>query len=282
MRLSEAGIEGSTLDKIIIDSLVIFANHGVLGAEKDLGQKFLVSAELHLDLRNAGLTDDLSKTVNYADVCSEIVSIMKGESFDLIEACAEKIAGHILHNYPSVREVMVKVEKPWAPVAQPLRTIAVQVFRKRSGIYLGLGSNMGDKKANLDKAICKMREVGLNIAQISSYHETKPISDIPQEDFLNCVIRAETTLTPSELMGKMLQIESELGRKRTSIRFGPRIIDIDLLFYDKIITDCDFVTVPHPRMHTRPFVLEPFCEIDPFFVHPLLNKRIFELMEEFT
>ena len=267
------------MDKIHIDGLEIFANHGVLEAETQLGQKFLISATLKLDLRQAGKTDDLSKTVNYAEVCQTIQTRMTEETHQLIEACAQRIASEILHTFPLVRQVTITIEKPWAPIGQSVRNLSVQISRKWSKVYLGLGANMGDPKETLDKAIAALPCEGLRILKCSSYYTTKPISDIPQDDYQNCALEAETTLSPEELMAHLLETEASLGRERNA-HWGPRTIDIDLLTYDNIVTDDPQVTLPHPRMHERLFVLVPLCELNPNIIHPLLHRRISELKAE--
>ena len=264
------------MDKIYIDGLELFAKHGVLDAEKALGQKFIVSAELSLDLRAAGVSDDLNLTVNYAELCAGITDVFTSETHDLIETCAEAVASYILHSYPPVRAVLVTVEKPWAPVGQAVRGLSVQIERKWSKIYLGLGANMGDPKDALDKAISQMACAALRVIRCSSYYQTKPISDIPQDDYLNCVVEAETTLSPCELMAHLLQVEASLGRERT-LRWGPRTIDIDVLTYDNLVSDDADIVLPHPRMQARLFVLVPFCELNPYYVHPLLNQRVIDL-----
>jgi len=264
------------MDKIHIDGLEIFAHHGVLDAENQLGQKFLVSASLTLDLRQAGKADDLSQTVNYAQVCDKIRDCMTTKTHQLIETCTEGIASEILHTFPLVREITITIEKPWAPIGQSVRNLSVEIARKWSKVYLGLGANMGDLKNALDQAIAALPSEGLRILRCSSYYTTKPISDIPQDDYLNCALEAETTLSPRELMTHLLEIEASLGRERT-VHWGPRTIDIDLLTYDNIVTDDPHVTLPHPRMHERLFVLVPLCELNPNIIHPLLRRRVSEL-----
>ncbi|MCL2873773.1 MAG: 2-amino-4-hydroxy-6-hydroxymethyldihydropteridine diphosphokinase [Defluviitaleaceae bacterium] len=267
------------MDKILIDGLEIFANHGALEAEKALGQKFIVSAELFLDLKSAGKSDDLSKTVNYSEICADITNIIQGETYNLIETCAEKIASHILSLYSRIKGVTVTVEKPWAPIGQCVRNLSVQISRNWNKAYLGLGSNMGDSEFTLDSAIKKLKSDDLKILRSSSYYKTKPISDIPQDDYLNCVIEIETTLSPNELISHTLQIESELGRERL-IPLAPRTIDIDILAYDDMISDDNEIILPHPRMQDRLFVLVPFCELNPYYVHPLLNQRMVDLKNQ--
>ena len=266
------------MDKIRIDGLEVYANHGVFAAEKALGQKFVVSAELQLDLRLAGMRDDLQQTVNYAEVAAGMKAVMTDDTYDLIETCAERLAAYILHGYPLVRAVTVRVEKPWAPVGQIVRNISVQITRGWSRIYLGLGGNMGDTQGALDAAIEQMACEALRVTRCSSVYRTKPVSDIVQDDYLNCVVEAETTLSPRELMAHLLRIEAGLGRERGA-RWGPRTMDIDVLVYGEVVSDDAEIILPHPRMQERLFVLVPFCELNPNYVHPLLRERVIDLKE---
>ena len=269
------------MDKIIICRLEVISNHGVLDAEKILGQKFYVSAELALDLQKAGQADSIDDTINYAEVCDVVRQLMQEGTYNLIETCAEKIAMRLLDAYTSIKEITVKIEKPHAPIKHSFGHVAVLLSRKRETAYIGLGSNMGDRESNLSKAISAMSsQPGLKVIKSSNFYETKPVSDIPQDDYLNAVVMASTICSPERLMGILLQIELDLGRERPGLPLGPRVIDLDLLFYGNKITDSAFVTLPHPRLHERLFVLEPFCEVNPFFVHPIKGKRIFELRDE--
>ncbi|MCL2619200.1 MAG: 2-amino-4-hydroxy-6-hydroxymethyldihydropteridine diphosphokinase [Defluviitaleaceae bacterium] len=266
-------------DKICIDGLEIFSNHGVLEAEKVLGQKFVVCAELSLDLRRAGVTDDVAQTVSYAEVCADITGIVAGETYDLIETCAERVAGCVLGKYAPVREITVVVEKPWAPIGQGVRNLSVRITRRRVRAYLGLGANMGEPRAMLDAAIAGMAAENLRVLRCSAYYTTKPVSDIAQDDYQNCVVEIETTLSPRELMSHLLGVEAALGRERHE-RWGPRVIDIDVLTYDDLVTEDAFITLPHPHLHERMFVLEPLCELNPHAVHPLLRRRMSQLKSD--
>ena len=269
------------MDRITITRLEVVSNHGVLDAEKILGQKFYVSLELALDLQKAGQTDNIDKTINYAEVCDLVVWLMQGKTHNLIETCAEKIAANLLKAYANINEVTVKIEKPHAPIKHSFGNVAVLITRTRETVYIGLGSNMGDKEANLNKAISAMSNLpDLTVIKSSTFHETKPVSDIPQSDYLNAVVMATTTYSPDCLMETLLQLEIDLGRERPGTPLGPRVIDLDLLFYGDKRTDSAFVTLPHPRLHERLFVLEPFCEVNPLFVHPIKGKRIYELRDE--
>ena len=127
--------------------------------------------------------------------------------------------------------------------------------------YLGIGSNLGDKKSNLDSAIASLGEQpGIVVIKVSSYYETEPVGYTDQDWFINCVIEIETTLEPKALLAVCQRIENELKRVRL-IRYGPRTIDIDLLLYEGYISDEVDLTIPHPRMTERSFVLIPLYEI---------------------
>jgi 2-amino-4-hydroxy-6-hydroxymethyldihydropteridine diphosphokinase len=142
--------------------------------------------------------------------------------------------------------------------------------------YLSLGSNVGDRQGHLRDAVAKLQAIG-RVASVSSFYETEPVDFTEQAWFLNCAVSLKTTNTPEQLMAAILQIEQEMGRQRIQPK-GPRIIDIDLLLIGDQIIDSPALTVPHPAMHQRRFVLEPLAEIAPAVRHPVLKKTILELL----
>jgi len=128
-------------------------------------------------------------------------------------------------------------------------------------IYLGLGSNLGDRLANLGRAVRELEERGVSVLRSSRVYETDPVGGPPQPEFLNAVLEVRTELEPRELLKVCLEVESETGRVRGE-RWGPRVIDLDLLTYGGIEMDEPELTLPHPRMHERAFVLVPLLELD--------------------
>ncbi len=142
-------------------------------------------------------------------------------------------------------------------------------------IYLGLGSNLGDKEENMSKALAFIREIA-TITRSSRLYETQPVGEKKQEWFLNAVVEAETDLGPKSLLAALQAIEKKVGRTKTK-KNGPRVIDIDILFYDDLVIKTDDITIPHKHLHERLFVLQPFMDINPDFIHPFLNKTIRQL-----
>ena len=262
------------MDKIYINNLEFIGFHGVFPEEKKLGQKFLVSLELTVDSREAGKTGDLTKSVHYGLVAQDVEKLFLEKSIDLIETCAENIAEMVLKKYELVKEVKVIVKKPWAPLQMHFENVAVEITRKWHRVYLSLGSNIGNKRKNLLEAIRKIGELeNTEVVKSSTILETEPFGYLEQDNFLNACLEVKTLMTAQEFLKEILQIELDMGRVR-EIKWGPRIIDIDILFYDKEIIEEDNLAVPHPWICEREFVLDPLSEIAPNYIHPLEKKTI--------
>jgi 2-amino-4-hydroxy-6-hydroxymethyldihydropteridine diphosphokinase len=147
-------------------------------------------------------------------------------------------------------------------------------------VFLGIGTNLGDRENNLKKAVEKIEEFIGRINASSSVYETEPWGFRSENDFLNMAVEVETELKPSGLLGRLLMIESLLGRLREGKEYASRIIDIDILFYGDNIIETKALTVPHPRIPERKFVLVPLCEIAPDLVHPVIKKSIQTLLKK--
>lgn len=143
-------------------------------------------------------------------------------------------------------------------------------------IFLGLGTNQGDRQANLDSAIQAL-PTGVTVVQSSPVYQTPPWGYTDQPDFLNQVLLAETMLSPLALLAYVKQVEKKIGRKKT-FRWGPREIDIDILDYGGQVQELDGLNLPHPRMHQRAFVLVPLVDIAPGWIHPVLDQSAADLL----
>lgn len=146
-----------------------------------------------------------------------------------------------------------------------------------SKVWIALGSNMGEGRKNLDLAIKMMNERGVSVKKVSTYIETEPYGYTEQDNFVNAVCIAETKLSPRELLETLLKIELEMGRVRI-IKWGPRIIDLDILFYEDLIIDEEDLKVPHIEIQKRSFVLEPMNEISPDKIHHVFKKSVNQLL----
>ena len=251
------------MDKIEIRNLEIFANHGVFPEENVLGQKFVISATLYIDTRKAGLTDELTASIHYGEVSHMITKFTKEHTFKLLETLAENLCQMLLQELPLLKMITLRVEKPWAPVGLPLDTVAVEITRGWHTAYVAFGSNLGDKKKFLDDGIQGLKDTPLcEVEAVSEYLVTEPYGGVEQDEFLNGVL------------------EAAANRERI-IHWGPRTLDLDILFYDNEIIDTPDLHIPHIDMENRDFVLKPMDEIAPYFRHPVLNKTIHQLLNEF-
>lgn len=266
-------------DKILIKKLEVYANHGVFPEENTLGQKFLVSAELFTDFSKCAENDELSLSTDYGSVCKSITKYMKEKTFKLIETTAQYIAENILFDYPLITGVKIELEKPWAPIGLPLETASVCLERYWHTAYIALGSNMGDKQEYINNAIESLNNAkGCIVQSVSDMIVTPPYGDVEQDDFLNGVLCLKTYLSSQRLLELLHDIENSANRKRL-IHWGPRTLDLDIIFYDNEIIDSQDLHIPHIDMQNRKFVLEPLCQIAPYFRHPILNKTVEQLLK---
>ena len=272
------------MDKIKIRNLEVYAYHGVYPEEKREGQNFIVSAELSVPTRKAGLSDALDDSVNYGEVCHFIDEYMRSKSFNLLEAVTENLAKELLINFEKIEQVKLEVKKPEAPIGLPFGYVSVEISRKWHKAYLGLGSNMGDKRDYILGALNLLRkEHNCIVEKVSGLFETKPYGNIEQDDFLNGCVLISTLYAPEELLDVLNEIENQAGRKRVEAdKWGPRTLDIDILFYDDIIYSSEKLQIPHCDLHNRMFVLEPLKEIAPHYRHPLRRETVNQMFSNLS
>ncbi|WMJ87625.1 2-amino-4-hydroxy-6-hydroxymethyldihydropteridine diphosphokinase [Anaerocolumna sp. MB42-C2] len=268
------------MDQIRITNLEVFGHHGVYKEENVLGQKFLVSVILYADLWKASCKDDLTKSVNYGEVCHFIKREMEKYTFKLIETLTEHLAREILIHFPVIEKINLEVKKPWAPILLPIETVSVVMERVWHRAYLSIGSNLGDKEQNLKTAVELLKADNLcKVGNVSNFIVTAPVGGVCQDDFLNGALELKTLRTPYELLELIHEIEATLKRERI-IHWGPRTIDLDILYYDdEVVNDKDLI-IPHPEIKNREFVLKPLNEIAPNHIHPIYNITTYQMLQK--
>ncbi len=270
------------MDQIIIENLKVFAHHGVFETETKKGQNFYINAILYCNIQKPGMSDELVDATDYGKVCEFMADYMQKYTYKLIEAVAQNMANEVLIQFPGVKEIELEIRKPEAPVALEFESISVKIRRGWHDVYLSYGANIGDKEANIIEALEKLsNRRDCQMIKQSKLLVTEPYGYEKQDDFLNGACHIKTLLGQEELLCVLHEIEKEAKRERT-IHWGPRTLDIDILFYDKKIYESDQLIIPHIDLENRWFVLKPMDEIAPNFRHPILNKTIHQMLMEVT
>lgn len=268
------------MDIIRIDNLEVYAYHGAYDEEKEKGQYFYVNAELYTNTRKAGMNDDLDVSTNYGTVCDFIHDFMTKHTYDLIETVAEQLAQALLLEFKLVKSVLLEIKKPHAPIEREFESVSVEIERGWHEAFVAFGSNLGDKEKFIDEAIEALSNLPqINIVAISDKIVTKPYGNVEQDVFLNGVMKIETLLSADELLQILQKVEEHAGRER-KIHWGPRTLDLDIIFYDDDIISEDDLIVPHPDMKNRDFVLKPLMQIAPYKLHPVYRKTISDMYAE--
>ena len=268
------------MDIIRIDDLEIYAYHGVFPKEKKQGQRFFINVKIETEFREAARTDDLEKSIHYGEVCERINQIFTKNSYDLIETAAFKTAEDLLHTFPKIQKICLEVRKPEAPIPMKFASVSVELSLQWHKVFLSFGSNLGEKEKYVREAlerIAKAKE--FRNLTVSDFYQSEAYGGVQQDNFLNGVLFIETYLTPYELLGWIHETEELAGRKRT-IHWGPRTLDLDILFYDDLVIDKSDLQIPHKDMKNRDFVLLPLKQLAPYMRHPVYGRTIEEMAEE--
>lgn len=256
------------MDRILIEDLRLLCVIGALPHEREAAQPLRVDLSIGVDLRDSGRSDELDDTVNYGLVAERIVELASASKHILLERLATEIAELVL-SFDRVDDVELTLIKLRPPVPEPLGTTAVRISRTRSEsavpplrrhqAIVALGSNLGDRESYLRYAV---GELGTVIAQ-SQVFETEPIGGPDAQDaYLNMVCTVETSLDPFAFLRRCQRIEAGALRQRM-VHWGPRTLDVDILFFDDVELVSEELIVPHPRINERRFVLTPLEEVAP-------------------
>lgn len=269
---------GLDMDEIKIVGLEVFAHHGVYPEENEKGQNFVVNATLYTDAREAGKKDDLELSTDYGEVCHFIEKIMKENTYKLIETVAEKVSQEILLRFENIKALDMEILKPNAPIGLLFDYVSAKIHRRWHSVYISIGSNIGDREKYINDGIKKLKQHNLiRNVKVSELIVTKPYGGVCMEDFLNGAIALETLLSPTELLSLLHDIEAAAGRERV-IRWGSRTLDLDIVFYDKLVYEDEDLIIPHIDMENREFVLSPLSQLAPNFRHPVLGETVMQLL----
>ncbi|QCE33106.1 2-amino-4-hydroxy-6-hydroxymethyldihydropteridine diphosphokinase [Acetobacteraceae bacterium] len=256
-----------------IQDLKIMACHGVLAHEKTIPQPFLISLDLSVTPPEwLGMTaqDDLSQTICYANLCQFVENFVQKNCFNLIETLSKKLGSALLEAFDNLNQVKILIKKPEAPLPSHFGENSlqkqVQISHIATKIYpvgIALGSNLGEREAFLEAAINSLNLLDeFEVLKTSPVLETEPWGKTDQGKFLNQCLTGQTTLDPFALLRALKKLEREIGRV-PSKKWGPRHIDIDLIFYSHFKIKSTALNLPHVEAALREFVLKPFAEIDP-------------------
>lgn len=254
-------------DHILINGLRVVSVVGVLEHERLAPQPLRIDVDIHVDLHDAGLSDDLSETVHYGEVCQQLVEVAAHSADLLLERLAQRMADSVLA-FPRVHAVDLTLTKLRPPIPVDVESSAVRVHRVRTSsarlstheAVIALGSNLGDRIGFLRFAVDRL---GDSVVAQSEVFETDPVGGpLDQGAYLNMVIVIETELDPYALLRWLHRIEADAGRERT-VHWGPRTLDLDLLFFDDVVIEGGNLSIPHPRYAERRFVLAPLSQVRP-------------------
>ncbi|WP_051278298.1 2-amino-4-hydroxy-6-hydroxymethyldihydropteridine diphosphokinase [Actinotignum schaalii] len=275
---------GCCLDTVSITGVEVSARHGVYAEEREADHPFIFDVAALVDTSTAGHADDLAATISYADLAEDARAVGESAPVSLLETLGERVAGRVLAR--GALAVEVTVHKPEAPVPGRFTDARVTVRRladiARAGttreMVIGMGANLGEREETLRAALTQIAALPVHIDAVSSFHSTAPVLAPGQEsqpDYLNAVLRLSTELAPLEVLAALRAIEARAGRQRR-IHWGARTLDLDIEWVEGVRSTHPLLTLPHPRAHTRAFVMEPWQEIDPEATAKLERARISE------
>ncbi|KAH6574356.1 hypothetical protein BASA50_000760 [Batrachochytrium salamandrivorans] len=279
-------------DILTISDLVLNCIIGVNAWEREERQRIIVNLKMFVELNaQALIADHVPKMHNYRTITRLLSKLVEDSSYKTVEALALCIA-HLLIHVCLVPKVNIRIEKPSAltfaasagveitrtresllandkdMITDPVPSRLQEVDNTAATVFLSVGANMGDRVGNIHHALLKLVEAGVVIIDTSFLYETSPMYVHEQPNFLNCCIKVKTTLPPLDLLHLLKRIEADQGRDlEGGIRNGPRLIDLDILFYNHLELSTDELTIPHPRIAERKFVLHPLCDIAPDMEH---------------
>jgi dihydroneopterin aldolase/2-amino-4-hydroxy-6-hydroxymethyldihydropteridine diphosphokinase len=265
--------------------MIFYGYHGVAAAERETGRRYEVDCEIETDITRAARSDHLDDAVSYLSVYKIVEEFLENHRYNLLETLAERLRIEIQKRTGAAR-VTLRVRKRIPPVPGNIDYVEVETSGEKlevgnvANVFLGLGANEGDREANIRKAIDLLNQCeDIRVKAVSSLYETKAVGVPNQPNYLNCVVKVETARDPHSLLKTTQSVEAELGRQPDTHTL-PRPMDIDILLYGDIALDSLNLMIPHSRLKTRRFVLEPLLEIAPDAVDPTTSRPLKTFLDE--
>ncbi len=266
-------------DRIDINGLTITTVVGALPHEREIAQPLRIDLSLIVDLHDAGRSDELADTVHYGLVTERVAAVVRESTDVLLERLAHRVA-EVVVGFDRVDGVELTVTKLRPPIAEHVETTSVRIYRTAAdfdvapaGMHraiVALGSNLGDRGAYLCHALAALG----GVVDRSQVYETDPVGGPDgQGPYLNMVAALDTPLDPFAFVRRCHRIEAEALRER-AVHWGPRTLDVDVLFYDDVTVTSPELTIPHPRLAERRFVLAPLAEVAPERCPPGWDERL--------
>ena len=270
-------------DYIVLTGLKVRCIIGIFEWERKQKQDVLIDLKFPCDIRKASRRDDIADTFNYKKIAKTAISFVEKSQYQLIETLAEKLADLLLKSF-KISEIYLSVSKPRA--VRGSQNVGIEMHRRSSGtitpklMFLSLGSNIHPKK-NLQFALDEINKKYSILGQSHAY-ETSPVGYKRQEPFWNLIVAVEAREGPQKVKKWAEILEKKAGRIIIRNPFGPRPLDVDLILWGNLVKKYKELTLPHPDIETKAFVLFPLLEVNANLIHPLLQKPIVELAAEFS
>lgn len=247
------------MDTILINRLEVFAYHGVNEEEKTLGQKFIVSGKFYVDFSKAYDTDNIDYALNYSELVKLIESFIRSNRYSLLETLSQRLAEVIFDKYSQLYKLVLKIEKPWAPIKFPLESVAVEIERSRHKLYLCVYSSLEKYKEEINVFLQEIHENRfLNIIKVSDVF-------VSEMDNTACISIEIDTILEIEQLIKLLDCFKD---------------NVSIAFYDRAVYD-KTIQIPQPELLYKEYLLGSIVKIAPYFVHPIFRKTIQQLYVEF-
>lgn len=269
-------------DHIFLTGLKVPCIIGIFEWERKRKQDVVIDLKFPCDIRRASQRDFINDTVDYKKIAKFAIAFVEKSRFKLIETLTEQLARLLLENF-SLSEIDVAISKPGA--IRGSQNVGIRIHRisdkmgLRNNIFFGLGSNINPQK-NLENALHEIQKK-YTIVGLSHIYETSPVGGVKQPSFWNLVVAVEGGEQLKTIQPWIRNLEKKAGRQRSSIAFGPRTLDVDLLLWGNHIEKSKYFSLPHPDIPTKAFVLFPLSEICPNLIHPSFKKPIIELAAQF-